>query len=220
MITPQEERFQRMLELSLQPFYEGLYGLLLDDAEAFLAMSDDDIRDKIDNDPRVELLLAALIVMFRQGLKVGASVAAELLNMESADVPMSETYDADQHALELVSMTATSSLVVTIANDLISLRNAFKSDVQGLMATAKAWIRTNVINKARIVAATETNRIVNRAAMAIYRTVGVKRVEFRIREGACPKCAPLQGIYNIDEVPQLPPIHPYCYCLIFPYFGE
>jgi len=83
--------------------------------------------------------------------------------------------------------------------------------------------RTIAINRAEILAQTETTRAHHIATIQTYRQWKIKNIKINAEwrtardERVCQLCAPLDGkIYTLDEIEPLIPLHPRCRCAALP----
>ena len=72
------------------------------------------------------------------------------------------------------------------------------------------------LNRAELIARTESIRVFNQAAVIRYRSVGIMKYRWltSLSGRTCPRCAALHG--KIVEGNEIPPLHPRCVCTIEP----
>jgi len=72
--------------------------------------------------------------------------------------------------------------------------------------------------RAEMIAHTEMTRANTAAQLDNYKTNGVSEVEWQIADdNACEDCAALDGqLYAVNDLPEEPPLHPYCGCQLIP----
>lgn len=171
--------------------------------------------------PGTRITQQATLAAFRQGTTFGETVLVTVgisskLGEGPADARVIDALQArNLTTLEGISSELNKAIIRSLTDGLnagegvVKLRKRLMKEVEG------------IVNRARLMAHTETMHACNEGAKVRYRQVGIEQVQWLTAKDdrLCDRCAPLDGtVYDIDKAPPCP-LHPMCRCTLLPVAG-
>ena len=172
--------------------------------------------------PGTRITQQATLAAFRQGTTFGETVLVTVgisskLGEGPADARVIDALQArNLTTLEGISSELNKAIIRSLTDGLnagegvVKLRKRLMKEVEGIG-----------LNRARLMAHTETMHACNEGAKVRYRQVGIEQVQWLTAKDdrLCDRCAPLDGtVYDIDKAPPCP-LHPMCRCTLLPVAG-
>jgi len=159
-----------------------------------------------------QLGIGAIGGVSRAQLLVATSLSADLITGISAD-----TLTSINTALStgIINGESVPQIMKNINNTLTKM----PVSVDG------AGRRYSTLYRSEMIARTEVSRAHTLASLQrleqAKESVPNLKVEWVSEPDRCEKCAPFDGhIYDIDKLPETPPVHPNCRCLLVPFIPE